>query len=60
MADIEGERPRATVGSDAGDVTAQEVTIRQGGARSIAALSWARAAPRPWRGGRKRRGGQPR
>lgn len=37
MADIEGERPRATVGSDAGDVTAQEVTIRQGGARSIAA-----------------------
>jgi hypothetical protein len=35
MADIEG-RPSETVSGDAGDMTAGEVTIRQGGARSVA------------------------
>ena len=37
MADNEGRNPSEIVRGGAGDVTAGEVTIRQGGARSITA-----------------------
>ena len=37
MTDIEGRQPGGPVNGDAGNVTADEVTIRQGGARAIAA-----------------------